>query len=86
MATRIFIKLLISRAMRRDPWIPRVCVADTDTIIPLEEGICDCVHRCKFDPPDASDKAMYTSMYIQENHGRPEHTEYIGLRRMGDTA
>lgn len=83
MATRTLINLLISRAMRRDPWIPHVCVADVNTAIPLGEGICDCVHRCKFEPPDSGDKVMYTGMY---NNGLPEYTEHIGLRRVGDTA
>ncbi len=85
MATRSLINLLVSRAMRRDPWIPRVCVVDVNTPIPPGD-ICDCVHRCKFDPPDADNKEIHIGMYIPEDYGGPEHTEHIWLRRVGGTA
>ena len=47
---RNILRLLVSRAIRTDTFVPRKCFADR-YVIP-DDDICDCIDKCKYDSPN----------------------------------
>ena len=56
---RNLIKLLISRALRVDIYVPHRCFAERYKI--PENDICDCIDVCKYNSPNA----VYQHLKIQ---------------------
>lgn len=46
---RTILRLLVSRAMRTDINVPNRCYADRFDV--PDYDICDCINKCKYDPP-----------------------------------
>jgi hypothetical protein len=57
-ATRVIMKLLVSRALRQDARVPLICAVNLNTPVPPGD-ICDCVDHCKYDGPINKSSAPY---------------------------
>lgn len=58
-------KLLVSRAVRKDPYVPMRCYAHKYHIPKNDK--CDCKIWCKYPPPGGKTPVLVQQKYVQED-------------------